>query len=248
MKFLLRGIATLSLLSSVFVGSMAVNVQRALALDTEVVAEQLSTVPVFILVDETGNPLLASNETQETPLVFMERAGAEAFIAAAQEEGNTEFADNAEVAVIWLGDLYTQTSTEIQNGGGSNDGRELSMDFVYIPSFSQQRVALEFNENFEGVPLFVVRFNDDETLLTVNIRNEEDPIIPMFFSLQDMQPLLDRLESQGLSDQVSVTLLSLEAVLDTLEETNDTSYSQVRFFPSSEVVADIFGDVEGQAE
>ncbi|MEO0537237.1 MAG: Tic22 family protein [Cyanobacteria bacterium P01_A01_bin.123] len=248
MKFLFRGVAALSVLGSVLVGSMAVNVQRALALDTAVVVEQLSTVPVFILVDETGNPLLASDENQETPLVFMERQGAEAFIAAAEEEGNSEFSDDAQIAVIWLGDLYSQTTDEIQNRENGTADRELSLDFVYIPSFSQQRIAVEFDENFEGVPLFVVRFNDDQTLLTVNVSNEEEAIIPMFFQLQDMQPLLDRLESQGLADQVSVTLLSLEAVLDTLEETSDTSYAQIRFFPSSEVVTDIFGDGENLSE
>lgn len=248
MKSLFRGLAALSVFGSVLVGSMAANVQRALALDTAVIAEQLSSVPVFILVDSTGNPLLASDEDQETPLVFMERQGAEAFIAAAAEGGNAEFSDDAQIAVIWLGDLYSQTSTEIQNRANGNAERELSLDFVYVPSFSQQRIAIEFDENFEGVPLFVIRFEDDQTLLTVNISEEEEAIIPMFFQLQDMQPLLDRLENQGLGDQVSVTLLTLESVLDTLEETEDTSYQQIRFFPSSEVVADIFGDIEDLPE
>ncbi|MEM6591606.1 MAG: Tic22 family protein [Cyanobacteria bacterium P01_C01_bin.73] len=245
MNFLSRSITTVGLLGSILATSLTLGLPRAIALETETVVEQLSTVPVFILVDSEGNPLLASGESEEAPLVFMERQGAEAFIAAAQEDENAAFSDDAQIAVIWLSDLYQRTSDQIQSGATGPDGRSLSLDFIYVPSFNQLRLASQFNEEFSGVPVFVVRFNDDDSLLTINTQNESEPIIPMFLDLQDMQPLLDRLEEQGLAEQISVSLVSLESVLDTLEETSDETYGQIRFFPSSDVVTDIFGDNAG---
>lgn len=232
MKSLIQRIATLSLVGGTLLGSLFVGGLRALALTQEQIVDKLSTVPVFIIVDGEGRSLMAAasngEESVEVPLVFIDGEGAEGFLENAQQN-NEPFATEARVASIWLGDLYQQA----QSQGGD------TTDFAYIPSPEElQSAQAEAGEEFAGVPLFVARLNGGY----LPVQLGEETLVPMFFSREDLQVLIDQFEQQNTSEDanVEIEVVALEAVLQKMQTPDNDELNQllevVRLFPDSDVV------------
>ena len=227
MKSLFHLAATLSLVGGVLFGPLPMTNMQALALSQEEIVTKLSTVPVFIIVDTQGRSLMASTtEDQEAqvPLVFIDGEDAETFLTNAQAQ-NAAFAEQAQVAPIWLGDLYQQAQSQ-------PDG---PTQLAYIPIEEQLESATTIQDTFQGVPLFVARFSDS-TYLTV--RQDGEPVLPLFFTQEDLQIILERFgqEQPEVAGEVQIEVISLEGVIQTMQSSDDPELDKIRFFPSSEVV------------
>lgn len=229
MKSFVRRLAMLSLISSALLSPVLMFTGRAEALTQEEVASKLSTVPVFVIVDAEGRSLMAStsNGQQEVqaPLVFIDGQDAENFLQNARQQ-NAEFASAARIAPVWLGNLYQQAQ--------SQEGAPTPL--AYIPDQQELEAATAIQANFQGVPLFIAKDSSDGAYLT--IRENDQPTLPVFFSAEDLQTLIDRYKEQDpqAAQSVTVEVVSLESLIETMQNSDDPGLNSIRLFPASDVV------------
>ncbi|MFP4133904.1 MAG: Tic22 family protein [Halothece sp.] len=218
-----------SALASFWVGM----VPQSLALPQEQIVQKLQQVPVFTIADENGSPLVASgdNDSRVTG-VFMSQQDAQEFIGRLKEE-KPDLGEQVQVIALSLGEVYQLEQENQQNGEGLN--------FAYVPREEQVNSAVslleeqgEQVENFQGVPLFIARSSQDEGYLTVEQNGEQ--IIPLFFEKQQLQGMLDQFkESQPeQADSVQIDVITLEGMVQTLEEQDNQDLEQVVLVPSQE--------------
>lgn len=201
----------------------------AIALGEEAIVDKLEQVPVFIILNSDGQPLTAATEVNDqevkVPVVFIDGAAAEEFLARAQEED-----PSAEVALVDLGTLYQETVL--------SEAEEVPL--LYLPIGGELETATQLQSDFQGVPLFIARQGADGPYLTINQDGEAS--LPMFFSRNDLQTLLDRYQESNAeaADDVVIQVLSLEWLLATMNSNDDPALDaqleQVRLFPSTEVL------------
>jgi nickel transport protein len=217
-----------ALVSGSVLGGLALPLPAA-ALSDEAIVDKLEQVPVFIILNSDGQPLTAEAEVNEqevsVPVVFIDGVAAEEFLARAREED-----PSARVALVDLGTLFQETVL--------NDSERVPL--LYLPIGDELEAALDLQENFEGVPLFIARQGADGPYLTISQDGESS--LPMFFSRADLQTLLDRYSESnaGATDDIVVQVLSLEWLLGMMAGNEDAALDeqleQVRLFPSTEVL------------
>jgi hypothetical protein len=201
----------------------------AAALDEESIVSKLEQVPVFIILNSDGQPLTAEaevdNEAVKVPVVFLDGVAASEFLARAREED-----PSADVALVDLGTLFEETVLS----------DEANVPLLYLPIGGELAAATQLEPDFQGVPLFIARQGADGPYLTIN--EDGEPSLPMFFSRDDLQTLLNRYEESNGSagGDIVVQVLSLEWLLSMMVEGNDPALdaqlAQVRLFPSTEVL------------
>ncbi|MBE9110839.1 hypothetical protein IQ273_15605 [Nodosilinea sp. LEGE 07298] len=201
----------------------------AVALGEEAIVDKLEQVPVFIILNSDGQPLTAAAEVNDqevkVPVVFIDGAAAEEFLARAQAED-----PSAEVALVDLGTLYQETVL--------SDSEEVPL--LYLPIGGELETATQLQPDFQGVPLFIARQGADGPYLTIN--QDGEAALPMFFSRNDLQTLLNRYQETNAAEanDVVIQVLSLEWLLATMsgndDPTLDAQLEQVRLFPSTEVL------------
>ncbi|MGB5975509.1 MAG: Tic22 family protein [Nodosilinea sp.] len=201
----------------------------ASALGEDAIVNKLEQVPVFIILNSDGQPLTAAaaidDEEVKVPVVFIDGEAAEEFLARAREED-----PSASVALVDLGTLYQETVF--------SDSEKLPL--LYLPIGEELDTATQIQANFQGVPLFIARQGTDGPYLTINQDGEAS--LPMFFSRDDLQTLLDRYQESNAeaADDVVIQVLSLEWLLTTMTSNEDPALDaqldQVQLFPSTEVL------------
>ncbi len=213
--------------------STGIAAHPAFALTAEQVAEKLSSVPVFILGNDSGLILLSSSQEgqpqQPSLYVFMTEQDAETFLARANE-ANPEFSPDARVGVTNLQRLYQET--QVNN--------EQPLQLVYVPEEAEANEAAAINTGYQGgVPLFFARF-EDGSLAPVQ-QNNGETIFPMFFSRADLEALLTELEQRNPEARaaISIGVLPLEAMLIEMRNSDDESLNQIRLLPDSETINSI---------
>ncbi|MEA5450545.1 Tic22 family protein [Leptolyngbya sp. CCNP1308] len=199
------------------------------ALGEEAIVDKLEQVPVFVILNSDGQPLTAAAEVDDqevkVPVVFIDGEAAEEFLTRAREED-----PSAEVALVDLGTLYQETVL----------GDEAQVPLLYLPIGDELDTAIALQSNFQGVPLFIARQGADGPYLTIN--QDGQASLPMFFSRNDLQTLLDRYGESNAeaADDIVVQVLSLEWLLATMTSNSDpeldAQLQQVRLFPSTEVL------------
>lgn len=223
-SFSLTGLATLALAG---VGLLAP--LSAEALTEQQIVSKLEQVPVFLILNSEGQPLTASASAEDqevkVPVVFLDNDTAQEFLARAQEEDA-----NAEVALIDLGTLFQEIQTPDQGAA----------PVMYFPEEDELAAASSVQSDFRGVPLFFARRGADGPYLTITQDGESS--LPMFFSRDDLQALLNRYtqENPGEASAITVEVLSLEWLLAAMASNDDQQLSEqlsrIRLFPSSEVI------------
>lgn len=241
----MRRLLPLSLISTLVGGGLwgttCLTSGAAWALSEEAIVEKLQQVPVFIILNSEGQPLTAAaegdtSEAVKFPVVFIDGERAETFLARAQTED-----ESAQIALVDLGTLYQET---ILDGEGATP-------LLYLPIEEELAAATTLQSDFRGVPLFIARQGTDGPYLTINQNGEAS--LPMFFSREDLQSLLDRYSETNAeaADDISVQVLSLEWLLAAMAENSDpdldAQLNQIRLFPSTEVL-DYIRDQQPEAE
>ncbi|HSM84326.1 MAG TPA: Tic22 family protein [Nodosilinea sp.] len=209
----------------------------AVALSEEAIVDKLGQVPVFVILNSDGQPLTAAAEIDDqevkVPVVFIDGGAAEEFLARAQEED-----PSAQVALVDLGTLYQETVLS----------SEEQVPLLYLPIGEELETAIALESDFQGVPLFIARQGAEGPYLTINQDGEAS--LPMFFSRDDLQTLLDRYEetNAAAADDIVVQVLSLEWLLSMMTSNSDpdldAQLNQVRLFPSTEVLDYIRAEAE----
>ena len=206
----------------------------ALALTQEQMGAKLSSVPVFVIGNDSG--LILVNGTQaegEAPqpnlYVFMTPQDAESFLARANE-ANPEFAPEAEVGITNLETLYQEARANA----------EQPIQLVYVPEADEASQATALNASYPGgVPLFYAQF-EDGSLAPVQQENGET-IFPMFFSRADLEALLADLGERNPEARAAITIgvLPLEIMLREMQNSDNELLNQILLLPDSETINNI---------
>ncbi|MEL6938028.1 MAG: Tic22 family protein [Cyanobacteria bacterium J06598_1] len=228
MKSFIRRALALGAIGSSLLGATLMAPSAALALTQEQVAEKLSSVPVFVLGNESGLILISSSEegqpAEPSLYVFMTEQDAETFLSRANE-ANPEFAPNAQIGLTNLEKLYQETQAEEE------------LQLVYVPEQDEATEAAALGTGYQGgVPLFFASGEDGSPLPMQ--QNNGETVFPMFFSRADLESLLADLgesNPEALA-AISVGVLPLEAMLIELETNDDESLNQIRLLPDSETI------------
>ncbi|MBD1851481.1 Tic22 family protein [Leptolyngbya sp. FACHB-711] len=243
MKSVIRWSATLSLVSSVLIGSFWAGTARVLALTAEQVMERLRPVPVFTLANEQGAPLVASPTEGENrgPVagVFINRQDAERFLNDLKTR-NPQVAQGVRVVPVSLADIYQIAETE--RSGQTPQDQQLR--FAFIPAQQQVDAAMTIlreggqtvNE-FEGVPIFVAQSSgQNRGYLTIQQGNQQ--VIPMFFDRAELQAVLTRLQQSQpeLANGMQVQVVNLEGLIQTLQASENEELNQILLVPPRDSV------------
>ncbi|MDB9526677.1 hypothetical protein PN498_11805 [Oscillatoria sp. CS-180] len=202
----------------------------AFALSEQEILEKLDRIPVFLVVDDAGQPLTVSLETEEeavpSPVVFIDSTEAEAFVEEA-ESGEAEFTDDVQIAILSLSDVYAEANAQLDSADS----------LVYIPSAQSLYLASEIsNQEIQGVPLYAaVDLERNQYLLT------GENTLPMFFSLQDLRSQVQSLVAVNpdIEDSIGVEVTTFETVLSSMaadDPESDPLMELVEFIPSSQTL------------
>jgi len=233
MKFLRNWGIRLGLCSGAMLSIFLGMTPDGLALPQAQIIQKLQQVPVFTVANENGSPLVASGENDSRVAgVFMSQQDAREFVGRLKKE-NPELGQQVQVVALSLGRVY-QLDQE-------NESKEDGIDFAYVPMEKEVESALSLLQEqgqqvqeFSGVPLFIARGGENEGYLMVE--REGQQIIPMFFEKSQLQEMVAQFkQSQPEQAQsVKIDVVTLQSMLQTLEEKNDEQLKQVVLVPSQE--------------
>jgi nickel transport protein len=233
MKFLKNWGIRLGLFSGAMVSVLLGMTPHSLALPQAQIIQKLQQVPVFTIANENGAPLVASGENDSRVAgVFISQQDAQEFVGRLKEE-NPELASQVQVVALSLGRVYQLDQQNESEGNG--------LDFTYVPMEEEVQSALSLLqqqgqqvENFSGVPLFIARGGENEGYLMVE--REGQQMIPLFFEKEQLQRMVDQFKQDQpqRAESVQIDVVTLESMLQTLEEKDDEQLKQVVLVPSQE--------------
>jgi nickel transport protein len=233
MKLLIRFCAILGILGTTLLAPYPAANMSALALPEEQVLRKLSPVPVFTITDAEGAPLVASiskdGEDVNASLagVFIHKTDADAFVSRLRSE-NPDLASSVKVVPVSLGEVY-QMSESVRNQGEN-------LRFTFVPGKQQVESAVSLSNEFNGTPLFLAKGSNEGGYLTIQ-RGEEE-VIPMFFSKEDLEGMLERFESQQpeIAGTVEIEVVNLEGVIEALRTDDDPFLTKIVLIPPRDSV------------
>jgi Tic22-like family/RTX calcium-binding nonapeptide repeat (4 copies) len=213
---------------------------KALALSDAQIDEKLLPVPVFVIADATGSPLIASvpkqgqGETGNASVVeiFISQKDAQAFVEQLKTR-NPQLAALVRVMPASLGEIYRLAQ--------ANKSKPDEVQFAYVPNPQQVEFAKtvlrqngqQVNE-YQGVPLFLARRGPENRYLTIQRGQQE--VIPLFFNQEELQALVARFQQQqpNVTASIKVEVVNLESVLEALRTDSDPFLTQLILIPPRE--------------
>ncbi|NJK75256.1 MAG: hypothetical protein HC849_20505 [Oscillatoriales cyanobacterium RU_3_3] len=210
---------------------------KALALSDAQIDEKLQSVPVFMLVNANNSLLIndvpdRGNSNISVAGVFISQQDALNFIEQLKIS-RPQLATTLRVLPVSLGEIY-QTSQ-------ASKGAPEELQLTFIPAPQQVEFAKtvlrqngqQVNE-YQGVPLFLVRGGPQNGYLTVQQEGQEE--IPVFFNLEDLQRFIERFKEQqpNLAASFDIEVVNLENVLEALRTQDDLFLTQLIFVPPLE--------------
>ncbi len=234
LKSFIRWSATLGLVGSTVLGSWFLTTQRVLALPTEEVLQKLNQVPVFIIADSEGSPLVAKSDQGVLTRIFIGQEDAEAFLEQLKSQ-KPELANKVRIVVVPLGEVYKQAR--------ENEDKEEKLVFQLVPLEEQVTSAETIWKNrnpdqeaFRGVPLFVATVNQNNQTGYLVYERGEDRIIPLFFEKESLENLVSKYKeaNQNNNVDVQINVVSLEGMISTFQNQENEALRQMILVPSEE--------------
>jgi len=202
----------------------------AFALTEAQVVDRLATIPVFVITDRDGIPLVGMNKSENSEKeeqvlpFFLNPQEAEATIQTIQDDEL-----QAQVVARSMEDMY--------NFVQANKDKELI--YQIVPSASSIKAATELsggNENqLPNVPVFfaVDKENKNEGLFTLS--QGERVFIPFFFEKEELDRLIDDIKKTDRNTKTEVKTISFFQVLNSMIDTENNKASadveKFAFFP-----------------
>ncbi|NEO30803.1 MAG: hypothetical protein F6K36_10295 [Symploca sp. SIO3C6] len=247
MKSLVRWGATLGLVGSTLVSSWLSSNLRALALTETEVMTMLQPVPVFTVTDSNGSPLVASvpkpgqEETQQAVAgVFISPQDAQAFVERLKKD-KPDLGNQVLVQAVSLSDIYQLDQKNEQQSANDSEG----LDFAFVPRQQQVQLAQQLlvrngqtQQQFQGVPLFYAKGGPEKGYLTVK-QEDGTQVIPFFFEQGQLQAMVENFKRQNpnIADSVTMEVVPLENVIDTLETSDNKQLNNIVLVPSQESIS-----------
>jgi hypothetical protein len=239
MKSLMRWGATLSLVGGILFNPLAIGGnQIALALTNEQVVERLQPVPVFTFLDNEQNFLVTrpSDAAAGTPPIvymFISQQAAQQFLTELKQK-NPEQANGFQVTPVPLSLAYEMARRD------QNQENPVQVAFIAVQQqVEAARAVLQQTggnaEQFRGVPLFIAKSSEDEGVYLTTRRNNQE-LIPVYFSREDVQAMIDQLRQTqpDLANKVTIQVINLEGLIQNLQSSDNTALNQILLIPSQE--------------
>ncbi|MCU0569915.1 MAG: hypothetical protein MUF49_25500 [Oculatellaceae cyanobacterium Prado106] len=239
MKSLIRWGAALSLVGGILFSPLSImGNTRVLALTNEQVVERLNTVPVFTFLDSERN-FLVTRPTQggenALPVVYM-FVSQESAQAALNDlkQSNPEQANGFQVTPVPLSLAYQMARRD--------ENQENPVQVAFIAAQAQVNAARTLlqqsgqnAEQFQGVPLFIPRSTEQEGVY-LTVRRDEQEVIPIYFSQEDAQAMIEQVSRSQpeLANKVGIQVISLEGLIQNLQNSDNEALNQIYLFPSQE--------------
>ncbi len=238
MKSIARWGTTIGLLGAV--ATIGFGQLKAWALPAQQIIQKLNPVPVFTITDEQGLalPLTASNdknEVQQITGIFISQQDAKDLIAKLETQ-NPGIAQKFQVIPVPLGKVY-ELDQENENKG----------NIQYVPTQeainSAKTIMEQKGQKYQGgVPLFIAVDKDKKTHLPLQLTVERESkkisktIIPLFFDKQQLDIVIKDLQKNNptLANKVSVDVVLLESVINTLHTSDSEILNEYVLMPSNE--------------
>jgi hypothetical protein len=244
MKSLVRWGATLGLIGSTLLGTVFVGNVPVLALTEQQVKEKLDSVPVYLITNSQGLPLSrplpegqnGQKSTGSVTGVYLSRQEAQSFIKELQnlkdkDPKMQEVVKSLQVTAVPLGVIYQQLQQS------KNQPNRLL--FAFKPVDTEVKGALDLLRQsgqqvnqFKSVPVFAVRFSPEQGYVPIQLKTENQQLIPLFLSKQDAQGLLNQVKPKY--PKADIQVIDVDGVIKTLQDKNDNWLSQVVLVPSPE--------------
>lgn len=248
MKSFVRWSATASLVGSVLAGSLFSGVAPVRALTEDQIVEKLTPIPVFTIVvvegkdvrplplmyEATTKPNGQNNAKPEKKMVpglrfFMAKQDAQSFLDELKKKNN-DLPKTAQVVSIPLAEAYRQAQQVKQK----KDPAVIELAPIKQQVDAATAMLKQGGQNvnqFPGVPLFAVRFGPDKGYVPVVNQAEKKEFIPIFFTKEDAQNLLNQVKPKAAAADIQV--LTMDSVIENLRK-NDPWLSQVFLIPTPE--------------
>jgi hypothetical protein len=214
--------------------------QPAAALTEDQVVEKLSNVPVFMITDPKGNPLIVNvkdKAQKDVPLLllFMDQKRAQDTYSNIKK-GNTSVKD-AQIIVISLGLAFKAIREEAKK-------KDNKLNFEFLTDAATLNYALTLFKkvdtkatSFPGIPVFYAMGSDAKGKAKGYVTFEKDgkQLIPFYFSQTDIEQNINDLKKSkpDLAKLMSIEVAPLESVITAmLEGKNDSQLKTLTFVPS----------------
>ncbi len=238
MKSLIRLGLTLSLLGGTVVGQALMQPTPAVALSEADALKRLDRIPVFIIINKEGTPLInvVSNPKDKTKQIqvvtfFMGQQEAQSVVTTLKKQ-TPEVGGTAKIAII---PMSKAIDMKIKN---KDKAESLVFDFVPSKQQTNEAVAVlkqngQVVKEIREVPLFYSTSGKDKARGILTIEEGKNKIIPFFFNKQDLQGMLDQLKQQDpkLSGTAKIEVTSLSNIFDSLLKENGSSTPQIVLYP-----------------
>ncbi len=243
MKLLVRWGLTLGLAGSVmFAGISGMNNLQALALPQEQVVKTLQEVPVFTLTNPKGEFVVISRKNESKTIsqigFFISKKDAQNFLEGKLKKENPQLASTIQVRPISLADYYKLV---LENKKKKDSG----VVFTLVPAKEQVDLAKTMltaegkpGQQFNGIPLFVPKFKEGNSYLTIPLPQKKERYIPFYFEKEQAVALLEAFKKAKPQEAANteIQVLDLYGVIDTLNSSNDPSTNKIFLFPSRESI------------
>ncbi|MBV5257830.1 hypothetical protein FLX56_05260 [Synechococcus moorigangaii CMS01] len=238
MKSLVRLGQKALLMGTVLAGTMFGVNSSVLALPEATIVEKLRPIPMYMLINDEGQPIFATvtdqsgNESGVTG-VFVSLADAENLVNSRQTESKRLLEEerakaNADPQVV--AELEAQAALweeanilpigldKIYQFAQSEEAKELT--FKFLPTMAQLDAAAQVTqqEDFPGVPLFFLSIqekdeNGQDVVSFPTLADDDDDgsgEIPVFF---EVQPILEQLDDFPDEEALSINVMPLEVFI-----------------------------------
>ena len=254
MKLLVSWGLTLGLAGSVmFGGILGINNLQALALPHEQVVKTLQEVPVFTLTNAQGEFVVISRKNQSKTIsqvgFFLSKKDAQIFLEQRLKKENPQLASTIKITPLSLAEYYKLV---VEN----NKKKDSNIVFSLVPSKQQVDQAITMlntsgktDKKFDGIPLFVPKFKQDNSYLTIpKGQSGKERLIPFYFEKEQAVALLEAFKKAKPQEAANteIQVLDLYRVIDTLSSSNDPSTNKIFLFPSRESIEFIRSIVPAQ--
>lgn len=242
MNSLVRWGATLGLVGSTVLATVFSSYAPVLALSDQQIKQKLDEIPVFLITNPQGLPLSRPLEAQNGQKgnsvtgVYMSQQEAQAFInqlRSRQEKDPkvVEMIKSLQVTPVPLGVIYQQLQ--------QTKNQQNRLLFAFKPIERELQGAMQLLrqsgqevKQFNSVPTFMVRLAPDKGYVSIQLGNDKKEYVPIFFSKQDADNLLQQVKPKF--PKADIQVVDVDGVIQTLQQKNDKWLEQVLFFPSPE--------------
>ncbi|MEB3225761.1 MAG: Tic22 family protein [Synechococcus sp.] len=233
------------LMGTAIAGTMFGINSSALALPEAAIVEKLRPIPMYMLINDEGQPIFATitdeaGKESGVTGVFVSLSDAENLVAARQAESKKlldqerakananpqAIAELEQQAALWQeANILPIGLDKIYQFAQSEEAQDLT--FKFLPTMEQLNAAAQVTQqdNFPGVPLFFLSIQEKDengqdvisfpTLADDN--NDGSGDIPVFF---EVQPILEQLDSFPENEELSINVMPLEVFIAKLLDEN----------------------------